>query len=339
MNEIIALVVNLVAAAVVLIIVSRLNLGLSVDGFGSAIIAAAVIAIVSWIIVWLLGLIGISVGGPGLLAAIFAIIVAAVVSMVSDRFLPGMKVSGFMGAIIAAIAIGVVVFGAMIYSLIKFRKSQGAVADTTLVHSTKVEIIWTVIPIMILVAMAVPTAKGLIKIEDMGNVALNIKVTGYQWKWEYEYLGHDVSFFSTLKRDSNAARQLGSGVDPKTVPHYLLDVDNPLVVPAGTKIRFLLTAQDVIHAWWVPAFGMKKDAIPGYVNEIWVQVDADKVGTYRGQCAELCGQDHGFMPIVVEVKSPADYDVWLRGKQAEQKVAGGASPTAVASVATATVAQ
>jgi cytochrome c oxidase subunit 2 len=231
------------------------------------------------------------------------------------------------------IAIGVVVFGAMIFSLIKFRKSQGAVPDKTLVHSTKVEIIWTVIPIMILVAMAVPTAKSLIKIEDMGNVELNIKVTGYQWKWEYEYLGHDVSFFSTLKRDSNVARQLGSGIDPKTVPNYLLDVDNALVIPAGTKIRFLLTAQDVIHAWWVPAFGMKKDAIPGYVNEIWVQVDADKVGTYRGQCAELCGQDHGFMPIVVEVKSPADYDVWLRGKQAEQKLAGGASPTAVASAA------
>jgi cytochrome c oxidase subunit 2 len=226
------------------------------------------------------------------------------------------------------IGIGVVVFGVMIYSLIKFRKSQGATPDTTLVHSTKVEIIWTVIPIMILIAMAVPTAKSLIKIEDMGNVELNIKVTGYQWKWEYEYLDHDVRFFSTLKADSNAARQLGSGVDPASVPNYLLDVDNALVIPAGTKIRFLLTAQDVIHAWWVPAFGMKKDAIPGYVNEIWVQVDADKVGTYRGQCAELCGQDHGFMPIVVEVKSPADYDVWLRAKQAEQKVAGGSSPTA-----------
>jgi cytochrome c oxidase subunit 2 len=227
------------------------------------------------------------------------------------------------------VGIGVVVFGVMIYSLIKFRKSQGAQADTTLVHSTKVEIVWTVIPIMILVAMAVPTARGLIKIEDMGNVALNIKVTGYQWKWEYEYLNHGVSFFSTLKGDSNVARQLGSGVDPATVPNYLLDVDNALVIPAGTKVRFLLTAQDVIHAWWVPAFGMKKDAIPGYVNEIWVQVDADKVGTYRGQCAELCGQDHGFMPIVVEVKSPADYDVWLRGKQAEQKLAGTASPTAL----------
>ena len=231
------------------------------------------------------------------------------------------------------VAIGVVVFGVMIYSLIKFRKSQGAQADTTLVHSTKVEIIWTVIPIMILVAMAIPTARGLIKIEDMGNVALNIKVTGYQWKWEYEYLNENVRFFSTLKRDSNQARQLGSGIDPATVPNYLLDVDNALVIPAGTKIRFLLTAQDVIHAWWVPAFGMKKDAIPGYVNEIWVQVDADKVGTYRGQCAELCGQDHGFMPIVVEVKSPADYDTWLRAKQAEQKLAGESSPTAVIATA------
>jgi cytochrome c oxidase subunit 2 len=237
-------------------------------------------------------------------------------------------------------AIGVVVFGVMIYSLIKFRESQGAKADTTLVHSTKVEIIWTVIPILILIAMAVPTARGLIAIENMDGATLDIKVTGYQWKWEYEYLGQNVSFFSTLKRDSNAARQLGSGIDPKTVPHYLLDVDNPLVIPAGTKIRFLLTAQDVIHAWWVPAFGMKKDAIPGYVSPIWVQVDADKVGTYRGQCAELCGQDHGFMPIVVEVKSPADYDAWLRTKQAEQKLAGEPSATAVATttVAAATAA-
>jgi len=239
------------------------------------------------------------------------------------------------------VAIGVVVFGVMIYSMVKFRKSQGAEADKTLVHSTKVEIVWTVIPIGILVLMAVPTAKTLIEIEDMGNVGLNIKVTGYQWKWEYEYLGQNVSFFSTLKRDSNEARQLGSGIDPKTVPNYLLDVDNPLVVPAGTKIRFLLTAQDVIHAWWVPAFGMKKDAIPGYVNEIWVQVDADKVGTYRGQCAELCGQDHGFMPIVVEVKSPAEYDAWLRAKQAEQKLAGVApnASSAIASAAPATIAQ
>jgi cytochrome c oxidase subunit 2 len=239
------------------------------------------------------------------------------------------------------VILAVVVFGVMIYSLMKFRKSQGAVADKTLVHSTKVEIVWTVIPILILVGMAVPIAKTLIEIEDMGNVDLNVKVTGYQWKWEYEYLGQNVSFFSTLKRDSNAARQLGSGIDPASVEHYLLDVDNVLVIPAGQKVRFLLTAQDVIHAWWVPAFGMKKDAIPGYVNEIWVQVDADKVGTYRGQCAELCGQDHGFMPIVVEVKSPADFDVWLRAKQAEQKLANVApnAPAVTASAAPAAIQQ
>lgn len=229
--------------------------------------------------------------------------------------------------LIVCVVLAVAVFGAMIYSLIRFRRSKGAEPDKTLVHSTKVEIVWTIVPILILVGMAVPIARTLIEIEDMGKVDLNIKVTGYQWKWEYQYLNHDVSFFSTLDRESNAARQLSSGIDPSSVEHYLLNVDNPLVIPAGVKIRFLLTAQDVIHAWWVPAFGMKKDAIPGYVNEIWVQVDADKVGTYRGQCAELCGQDHGFMPIVVEVKSPAEFDAWLRTKQAEQKVAGGTSPT------------
>jgi cytochrome c oxidase subunit 2 len=233
------------------------------------------------------------------------------------------------------VLIAIVVFGVMIYSMVKFRKSQGAEADKTLVHSTKVEIIWTVIPIMILVGMAVPIAKTLVEIEDMSGVDLNIKVTGYQWKWEYEYLGQNVSFFSTLKRDSDAARQLGSGIDPNTVPNYLLDVDNHLVIPAGQKIQFLLTAQDVIHAWWVPALGMKKDAIPGYINHIWVQVEADKVGTYRGQCAELCGRDHGFMPIVVEVKSPAEFDEWLRAKQAEQKLAAVApdAPAVTASAA------
>jgi cytochrome c oxidase subunit 2 len=239
--------------------------------------------------------------------------------------------------LLICVVLAVVVFGVMIYSLFKFRRSKGAEPDKTMVHSTKVEIVWTIVPILILVGMAVPIAKTLIEIEDMGKVGLNIKVTGYQWKWEYEYLGENVSFFSTLDRQSNAARQLGSGIDPNSVEHYLLNVDNPLVIPAGVKIRFLLTAQDVIHAWWVPAFGMKKDAIPGYVNEIWVQVEADKVGTYRGQCAELCGQDHGFMPIVVEVKSPAEFETWLRAKQAEQKVAGSDSaPATVASAATAT---
>ena len=237
--------------------------------------------------------------------------------------------------LIICVVLAVIVFGAMIYSIVRFRKSKGAEADKTLVHSTKVEIIWTVIPIGILIGMAVPIARTLIEIEAPKGIQMDIKVTGYQWKWEYEYLGQDVRFFSTLKRDSDAARQLGSGIDPEKVPNYLLDVDNPLVIPAGTRIRFFLTAQDVIHAWWVPDFGMKKDAIPGTTNDIWVEVDADKTGVYRGQCAELCGRDHGFMPIVVEVKSPAEFDAWLRAKQAEQKLAGVApgAPAVTASTA------
>ena len=222
------------------------------------------------------------------------------------------------------VGIAVVVFGVMIYSIIKFRKSAGAVADTTLVHSTRVEIIWTLVPIAILVIMAVPAARTLIEIEDTRGSEISIKVTGYQWRWHYDYLDRGVSFFSTLSRDSNAARQLGSGIDPKTVPHYLLDVDHPLVIPAGTKVRLLLTANDVIHAWWVPDFGMKKDAIPGFVNEIWLNVDEHKTGTYRGQCAELCGRDHGFMPIVVEVKSKDDFATWLSEQEEAAKQA--ASP-------------
>jgi cytochrome c oxidase subunit 2 len=211
------------------------------------------------------------------------------------------------------VAIAVLVFGAMIYSLVKFRKSAGAVADVNLTHSTKVEIIWTIVPVVILVAMAIPSAETLIRIEDMSKSELTIKVTGYQWKWQYEYLDKNVSFFSTLARKSNAARQLNSGIDPNTVDNYLLDVDNPLVVPVGTKVRVLLTAADVIHAWWLPAFGMKKDAIPGFVNELWFSTD--QPGTYRGQCAELCGRDHGFMPIVVVVKPKDEFEAWLKEHQ------------------------
>jgi cytochrome c oxidase subunit 2 len=210
-------------------------------------------------------------------------------------------------------AIAVVVFGVMIYSLIAFRKSQGAKPDTTLLHSTNVEIVWTVIPIIILIFMAIPAARGLIKIEDTSNSKLTIKVTGFQWKWQYEYLDAGVSFYSTLDRSSNAARQLKSGIDPNSVPNYLLNVDHPMVVPVNTKVRVLLTAGDVIHAWWVPALGIKKDAVPGFINEMWF--DAKEVGTYRGQCAELCGRDHGFMPIVVEVKSEADYQAWLKAQK------------------------
>ena len=222
------------------------------------------------------------------------------------------------------VGIAVVVFGVMIYSIIRFRKSVGALPDKHLVHSTRVEIIWTLVPIAILVIMAVPAARTLIEIEDTRGSEISIKVTGYQWRWHYDYLDRGVSFFSSLSRDSNVARQLGSGIDPNTVPNYLLDVDHPLVIPAGTKVRLLLTANDVIHAWWVPDFGMKKDAIPGFVNELWINVDEHKTGTYRGQCAELCGRDHGFMPIVVEVKSKDDFATWLSEQEEAAKQA--ASP-------------
>jgi cytochrome c oxidase subunit 2 len=164
---------------------------------------------------------------------------------------------------------------------------------------------------VILVGMAVPATRTLIRIEDASATDINIKVTGYQWKWQYEYLDEGVTYFSTLARDSDAARQPGTLIAPASVPNYLLDVDNPLVVPVGKKVRLLVTSQDVIHAWWVPALAVKKDAIPGMINEIWFEIEPDKAGTYRGQCAELCGRDHGFMPIVVEALSEADYAAWL----------------------------
>jgi cytochrome c oxidase subunit 2 len=221
------------------------------------------------------------------------------------------------------VVIAIAVFGVMIYSIVKFRRSQGAVA-ANFDHSTRAEIVWTVVPIVILVSMAVPAAATLVRIEDTRNSDLTVQVTGYQWRWHYKYLDRNVEFFSSLARDSDAARQLGSGVDPKSVKNYQLDVDHPLVVPVGKKVRILLTAGDVIHAWWVPAFGMKKDAIPGFVNEMWFR--ADQVGIYRGQCAELCGRDHGFMPVVVDVRSQEDFDSWLKAQQdGTQKVNVAAS--------------
>jgi cytochrome c oxidase subunit 2 len=223
------------------------------------------------------------------------------------------------------VAIGVVVFGWMIWSLVAFRKSKGAVADTTLVHNTKVEIVWTIIPVVILIAMAVPAARTLVDIEDTRNTELTIKVTGFQWGWNYDYLDDGVNYFSRLDRASDAARQLLSGIDPATVPNYLLSVDHPLVVPAGVKVRLLITGADVIHSWWVPAFGLKKDAIPGFVNELWFRVDPDKTGLYRGQCVELCGRDHGFMPIVVDVRSKEDFSTWLKTSAAEEKQAAAAT--------------
>ncbi|HVW69267.1 MAG TPA: cytochrome c oxidase subunit II [Steroidobacteraceae bacterium] len=224
------------------------------------------------------------------------------------------------------VIIALIVFGAMVYSIITYRKSKGAVADVTLVHNTTVELIWTAIPVAILVFMAVPAAKTLVEIEDTRNTDLSIKVTGFQWGWQYDYLDSGVAYFSRLDRASDKARELLSGIDPTSVDHYLLNVDKPLVVPVGSKVRLLITGADVIHSWWVPAFGVKKDAIPGFVNEAWFKVDTDKPGLYRGQCAELCGRDHGFMPIVVDVRSKEDFEAWLKDKAAEQKAA--AAPAA-----------
>src|SRR5262245_52654397 len=230
------------------------------------------------------------------------------------------------------VIIGVVVFGVMIYSLLKFRKSQGAVADTTMVHNTKVEVVWTVIPVLILVGMAVPAANTLVELEDTRNTELTIKVTGYQWGWQYDYLDNGVVFFSRLTREADAARRLASGTDVTKIEHYLRDVDNPLIVPVDTKVRLLVTATDVIHSWWVPELAIKKDAIPGYVNELWFKIDADKAGTYRGQCVELCGRDHGFMPIVTKAVSKEEFQTWLKQTAASQKQAdaGTSAPTAVA---------
>lgn len=208
-------------------------------------------------------------------------------------------------------AIAVVVFSVMFYALLNHRKSKGHEAHT-FHESTAVEITWTVIPFVILIAMAIPATRVLMKIADTKNSDMTIKVTGYQWKWKYDYLGEDVSFFSNL---ASTEEQINNHA-PKD-EHYLREVDNPLVVPVNKKIRFLFTANDVIHSWWVSELGFKKDTIPGFVNENWAIIE--KPGIYRGQCAELCGVNHGYMPIVVEAKTQEDYQVWLNKKKEDAR--------------------
>lgn len=211
-------------------------------------------------------------------------------------------------------AIAVFVFGWMIIALVLHRKSRGVEA-AQFSHSTQAEIIWTLIPVVILVAMAVPAAKTMIKVEDDRNPDMTIKATAYQWKWQYEYIDEGVTFYSSLARTSNDARRLDSGIDPESVPNYLLEVDNHVIVPVNKKVRVLITSNDVLHAWWMPDFAIKKDAIPGYINQVWFT--AEEAGIYRGQCAELCGQDHGFMPIVVEVLEQEDYEARMAVMQTE----------------------
>jgi cytochrome c oxidase subunit 2 len=206
------------------------------------------------------------------------------------------------------VVIGVVVFSVMFWSIFAHRKSRGH-KPANFHENTTVEVLWTIIPLVILVAMAVPATVTLIDMYDTTEADVDIKITGYQWKWKYDYLDDEFGYFSSLStpRDQINNRQTKG-------ENYLLEVDNPLVVPVGQKVRLLMTANDVIHSWWVPEFGLKKDAIPGFINEAWIRVDTP--GTYRGQCTELCGKDHGFMPIVVEAVPLAEYQVWM-GEQRE----------------------
>lgn len=208
------------------------------------------------------------------------------------------------------VVIGVVVYGVLFYSLIMHRKSKGAKA-ASFHESTAVEIAWTAIPFVILIAMAIPSTKVLTEIYDSSESDLDIMITGYQWRWQYTYMdddGEEVSFFSSLTTPDDQIY----GLEEKG-ENYLLEVDEPMVIPIGKKVRFLMTSADVIHSWWVPEFSVKKDAIPGFINESWVRVE--ELGTYRGQCTELCGKDHGFMPVVVDVVSEADFDIWYKEKQ------------------------
>jgi len=211
------------------------------------------------------------------------------------------------------VAIGVVVFGAMLYSIITHRKSKGVKA-AHFHESTTVEFIWTGIPILILVAMAIPASKVLIDVEVLDKADMTVKVTGHQWKWQYDYPEEGIGFMSNLAQSSREAIKLEDKPE-----NYLLEVDKRLVLPVDTKVRFLITSNDVIHNWWVPAFAVKQDANPGFINDTWAEITEE--GTYRGQCAELCGKDHGFMPIVVDVVSKDAFAIWVTEQQTDKAAA------------------
>jgi cytochrome c oxidase subunit 2 len=215
--------------------------------------------------------------------------------------------------LLICVIIFVIVFGVMFYSIFAHRKSRGY-KPAKFHDNATLEVVWTVIPFLILVSMAIPSTATLLEMSDTSKSDLTIKITAYQWKWKYDYPDQDVGFFSTLTTPRDQIENKAAKGE-----HYLLEVDNPIVVPVGKKVRFLVTANDVIHAWWVPQLGVKKDAIPGFINEFWIR--ADEAGTFRGQCAELCGKDHGFMPIVVSAVSQEDFTKWVavqKGKAAAE---------------------
>jgi cytochrome c oxidase subunit 2 len=213
------------------------------------------------------------------------------------------------------VVIGIVVFGLIFWSIFYHRKSRG-VKPAKFSHSTTVEIIWTAIPIIIIVSLAVPATKLLIAMHDTSGSQVTLKATGHQWKWQYDYLDEGLTLFSNLDQKSQEIRQLKSGLNPQDHENYLLDVDQPIVLPVNTKVRILTTSNDVNHAWWVPDLGWKRDAIPGFTNDNWAIIE--KEGTYRGQCAELCGKDHGFMPIVVKAVPMDEYKIWVAEMKAAQ---------------------
>lgn len=227
------------------------------------------------------------------------------------------------------VVIGVIVFAAMAYAMFKFRKSKGAV-PAKFTHNTTAEVIWTTIPAIILVVMAWPATSKLIAQYDSRGSEMTVKVTGYQWLWKYDYQGEGVDIISRLDRASDAMRQSGKRPTAAEIPHYLRDVDNPLVLPVDTKVKFVITSDDVIHSWWVPALGWKQDAIPGIINEAWTNIH--EPGIYRGQCAELCGRDHGFMPIVIRAVPKAEFATWLAAEKAKNAPPPVAAPPPVEAV-------
>jgi cytochrome c oxidase subunit 2 len=216
------------------------------------------------------------------------------------------------------VVIAVIVFAVMAYSIMNHRKSKGAVS-ANFHESTTVEIIWTVAPLLILIGIAIPATATLLDLEDAKtNADITLQVTGIQWKWKYTFVDEDVSFISSLAQSSRDVIK-----DPTGNENYLLEVDNELVLPVGKKVRFLFHSNDVIHAWWVPALAVKQDAIPGFINDSWALIK--EPGIYRGQCAELCGKDHGFMPIVVNAVSEPEYNEWLAAKKAEAAAAASSA--------------
>lgn len=266
------------------------------------------------------------------LTAFLGLVLSSVVQATADlNMRPGVTETSLeafdlhMAVIWVMTGIAAVVFGLMFYSMFAHRKSKNP-TPATWSHSTTVEFIWTVIPFIILIALTIPAVKLLIKMEDASDPDMSVIVTGSQWKWHYKYLEHDIEFFSNLKtpqQEENFNLEAA-----QTNPNYLLEVDNELILPANKKVRFLVTADDVIHSWWVPDLAVKKDAIPGFINETWSLVP--KTGTYRGQCTELCGKWHGYMPVVVKVVTEAEFEQWIAKKKEEKIAAQKAAEEAAA---------